>query len=66
MSVPSLMSLTVENLRGAVTPFTLAFEKSKKLTIIYGENGTGKSTVADAFDLQDVDHNNARRCAQIL
>jgi hypothetical protein len=51
MSAPSLTSLTVENLRGSVTPFTLVFEKSKKLTIIYGENGTGKSTVADAFDL---------------
>ena len=51
MSVPSLTSLTVENLRGSVTPFTLVFEKNKKLTIIYGENGTGKSTVADAFDL---------------
>lgn len=51
MNAPSLTSLTVENLRGAVTPFTLVFEKSKKLTIIYGENGTGKSTVADAFDL---------------
>ena len=51
MSVPSLTSLTIENLRGSVTPFTLAFEKGKKLTIIYGENGTGKSTVADAFDL---------------
>jgi len=51
VSAPSLTSLTVENLRGSVTPFTLVFEKSKKLTIIYGENGTGKSTVADAFDL---------------
>lgn len=51
MSAPALISLSMENLRGAVTPFTLSFEKGKKLTIIYGENGTGKSTVADAFDL---------------
>jgi energy-coupling factor transporter ATP-binding protein EcfA2 len=51
VSTPSLISLTIENLRGSVTPFTLTFEKGKKLTIIYGENGTGKSTVADAFDL---------------
>lgn len=51
MSVSSLISLTIENLRGSVTSFKLPFEKNKKLTIIYGENGTGKSTVADAFDL---------------
>ena len=51
MTGPSLTSLQVENLRGSVTPFKLAFEKNKKLTIIYGENGTGKSTVCDAFDL---------------
>ncbi|MCX8516580.1 MAG: AAA family ATPase [Rhodoferax sp.] len=41
----------IENLRGSVTPFTLPFEKGKKLTIIYGENGTGKSTLSDALDL---------------
>lgn len=51
MSTPSLLSLLIENLRGSVTPFNLLFEKNKKLTIVYGENGTGKSTVADAFDL---------------
>jgi hypothetical protein len=49
--VTALVSLSIENLRGAVTPFTLAFEKNKKLTIVYGENGTGKSTISDAFDL---------------
>lgn len=48
---PSLLSLLIENLRGAVTPFTLNFEKGNKLTIVYGENGTGKSTISDAFDL---------------
>jgi len=32
-------------------PFSLPFEKGKKLTVIYGENGTGKSTICDAFDL---------------
>ena len=51
MTIPSLTSLSIENLRGSVTPFTLSFEKDKKLVIIYGENGTGKSTVSDAFDL---------------
>ncbi len=51
MTAPSLSSLLIENLRGAVTPFTLDFEKNRKLTIVYGENGTGKSTISDAFDL---------------
>jgi len=51
MTAPLLTSLLIENLRGSVTPFTLAFEKGRKLTIVYGENGTGKSTISDAFDL---------------
>ncbi|TCT26239.1 AAA family ATPase [Thermomonas haemolytica] len=50
MNTNPLISIQIENLRGSVTPFKLTFEKNKKLTIIYGENGTGKSTVADAFD----------------
>lgn len=50
MTTPSLIGLSIENLRGSVTQFTLSFEKDKKLVIIYGENGSGKSTVADAFD----------------
>lgn len=51
MTPPSLSSLKIESLRGAATQFELPFEKNKKLIIIYGENGTGKSTVCDAFDL---------------
>lgn len=51
MTGPTLISLRVENLRGAVSPFALNFEKGRKLTIVYGENGTGKSTISDAFDL---------------
>lgn len=31
-------------------PFSLPFEKGKRLTVIYGENGTGKSTICDAFE----------------
>lgn len=50
MKANPLVSIQIENLRGSVTPFTLTFEKGKKLTIIYGENATGKSTVSDAFD----------------
>ncbi|OBS08229.1 AAA family ATPase [Acidihalobacter prosperus] len=51
MTSPSLVNLRVENLRGAVSPFILDFEKGRKLTIVYGENGTGKSTISDALDL---------------
>ncbi|MFZ4398346.1 MAG: ATP-binding cassette domain-containing protein, partial [Kiritimatiellia bacterium] len=51
MSIPSLRQLTIANLRGATVPFTLPFDKNKKLTIIYGENATGKSTICDAFEL---------------
>lgn len=50
MSAPGLKQLTIEHLRGSVAPFTLPFEKNKKLTVVYGENGTGKSTICDAFE----------------
>lgn len=51
MNQGALLRLTVEHLRGSVVPFTFPFEKGRKLTIIYGENGTGKSTLCDALDL---------------
>lgn len=50
MSTPALRKLTITHLRGSVAPFSLPFEKGKKLTVIYGENGTGKSTICDAFE----------------
>lgn len=50
MTIGALDKITIGHLRGSVKPFTLLFEKKKKLTIIYGENGTGKSTICDAFD----------------
>jgi ABC-type molybdenum transport system ATPase subunit/photorepair protein PhrA len=45
-----LRELTIEHLRGSVKAFSLPFERGKKLTVIYGENGTGKSTICDAFE----------------
>lgn len=50
MSQSALKSLVIEHLRGSVVPFTLPFDKNKKLTVVYGENATGKSTICDAFD----------------
>ena len=50
MSVSALKKLTIEHLRGSVASFTLPFEKGKKLMVVYGENGTGKSTICDAFE----------------
>lgn len=51
MTAASLKKLTIEHLRGATNPFELTFEKGKKLLVIYGENGTGKSTISDALEL---------------
>lgn len=50
MIPPALKILTIEHLRGSVIPFSLPFEKGKKLTIVYGENGTGKTTICDAME----------------
>ncbi len=50
MSTTALTKLSIAHLRGSVIPFALPFEKNKKLSVIYGENGTGKSTICDAFD----------------
>lgn len=47
----ALRRLTILHLRGAVERFVLDFEPKTRLAIVYGENGTGKSTICDAFDL---------------
>lgn len=56
MSADDLESLTITNLRGYVQTFSLRFEKHKRLCIVYGENGTGKSTLCDALDLLGTDN----------
>lgn len=45
-----LKSLSISAFRGSSATFTLPFEKGRKLTLIYGENGTGKTTICDAFE----------------
>lgn len=44
-------SLSFEALRGATQRFELKFEPGKKIVIVFGENGSGKSTICDALDL---------------
>lgn len=46
-----LQKLEIHALRGATRKFSLDFEKGKKITILYGENGSGKSTISDAIEL---------------
>lgn len=50
MTNSHLKKITIKHLRGSVEPFVLEFEAGKKLTVVYGENGTGKSTICDAFE----------------
>ena len=46
-----LKRLEISALRGATRKFCLDFEADKTITIIYGENGSGKSTICDAVEL---------------
>jgi hypothetical protein len=50
-TIAPLKWLSITAFRGSSTTFTLPFEKGRKLTLIYGENGTGKTTICDAFEL---------------
>ncbi|MBI4325446.1 MAG: AAA family ATPase [Chloroflexi bacterium] len=36
--------------RGATRPVELSFDTTKPVALVFGENGTGKSTIADALD----------------
>src|SRR5574337_1718460 len=44
--------ITIENFRGIKLPVTVDFEKGGKPTsaIVYGRNGTGKSSIVDAWE----------------
>jgi energy-coupling factor transporter ATP-binding protein EcfA2 len=46
-----LSQVDIEYFRGATNPCSIQFDTSKPLVLVFGENGTGKSTVVDAFDL---------------
>lgn len=46
----SLKQIRIREFRGSAGDFSLAFDSSKPLTLVYGENGSGKTTICDAFD----------------
>lgn len=43
-------NLTIKDFRGATVPLEIVFEPTKPMVMIFGENGTGKSSIVDAFD----------------
>src|SRR5215510_11122313 len=47
----ALTKLTISGFRGAIKPFSFSFDPAAKLTVIYGKNATGKSTICDALEL---------------
>lgn len=46
-----ITKIQLTGFRGAVAPFELGFDPEKDLTILFGENGCGKSTILDAIDV---------------
>lgn len=48
--MPRIDRIRIHNFRGASTPLDIEFAKNKKMVVIFGENGTGKTTIVDALD----------------
>lgn len=44
-----IQKLELSAFRGATQPFSLEFDPSKPITMLFGENGSGKSTISDAL-----------------
>lgn len=42
--------LTLKHFRGGCKPVTFEFAKDKNIVLLFGENGAGKSSIADALD----------------
>lgn len=49
-SKPRIQYLKFSAFRGAVKPVTFEFRADNPIVLIFGENGSGKSTIADAID----------------
>jgi DNA repair exonuclease SbcCD ATPase subunit len=43
-------SILMEKFKGATNRVAIDFDTSKPVVMIFGENGTGKSTIVDAID----------------
>jgi len=50
MSKP-VTKIQMNGFRGAIGAFDLDFDPNKDLTMLFGENGSGKSTILDAIDV---------------
>lgn len=44
-----ISNLIIKSFRGAIKTVNIDFSQEKNITLIYGENGEGKSTIADAL-----------------
>lgn len=49
MPAPKLESIELEIFRGATKPLVVNFDPERHITMIFGENGCGKSTIVDGF-----------------
>lgn len=50
MSKP-ITKIQISGFRGAIKPFELDFDPKKNFTMLFGENGSGKSSILDALDV---------------
>lgn len=48
---PRIKSVAASNFRGATTKSDIKLDSSKPFVLIFGENGSGKSTIVDAIDI---------------
>ncbi len=46
-----ITKIEITSFRGATRPFDLAIDPDKDLTMLFGENGSGKSSILDAIDV---------------
>ncbi len=50
MNKDKIKAIELKKFRGATKPLRLDFRPEKSMILIFGENGTGKSTIIDALD----------------
>jgi len=50
MSIKKIKQIKLKKFRGATDETTIEFDCQKHMVVIFGENGTGKTTILDAID----------------